>query len=59
LGAGWQPILFWLILSIWHITEIYRHNLVTGADWGIAIGYLIAWTVIALPVGTFHTTIHP
>lgn len=52
-NPGLATSLVWLILSVWYIIEIYHQHLVTGIDWWIAIGYLIAWTVIALPVGTF------
>jgi hypothetical protein len=52
-NPGLATSLVWLVLSVWYIAEIYHQGLVTGADWGIAVGYLIAWMVIALPVGTF------
>jgi hypothetical protein len=52
-NPGLATSLVWLILTVWYVAELYRQSLVTGGDWGIAIGYLIAWTVLALPVFTF------
>jgi hypothetical protein len=52
-NPGLLTCLPWLILSVWYIVEITSNNLASGADRGIAIGYLLAWIVIALPVGTF------
>jgi len=30
-----------------------ERNLASGADWGIAVGYLLVWVILALPLGTF------
>ena len=43
----------WLVLSVWYIVEVTSNDLASGADWGIAVAYLLAWTIVALPVGTF------
>lgn len=52
-NPGLSTCLPWLALSACYLAEVYRQHLMTGADWGIAVGYLIAWTVIALPLSTF------
>ena len=57
-NPGLSTCLPWLALSIWYLAEVHRRHLATGADWGIAVGYLIAWTVIALPVSTFVLLSH-
>ena len=55
--SAYNPGLFtclpWLILSVWYIVEVSRDGLASGADWGIAVGYLLVWVVLALPIGTF------
>ncbi|MGH3635317.1 MAG: HXXEE domain-containing protein, partial [Mycobacterium sp.] len=52
-NPGLLSCLPWLVLSIWYIIEVTKNNLASGADWGIAVGYMVAFTVLALPVGTF------
>ncbi|WP_273735197.1 HXXEE domain-containing protein [Mycolicibacterium septicum] len=52
-NPGLLTCLPWLALSTWYILEITRNNLANGATWGIAVGYLLVWTILALPVGTF------
>jgi len=52
-NPGLASCLPWLILSIWYIVEVTRNDLATGADWGLGVAYLLAWTILALPVGTF------
>ena len=55
--SPYNPGLFsclpWLVLSVWYIVEVTSNDLASGADWGIAVAYLLAWTIVALPVGTF------
>jgi hypothetical protein len=52
-NPGLLSCLPWLVLSIWYFVEISRHHLASGGDWAIAVVYLIAWVIIALPIGTF------
>ncbi|TCC50401.1 HXXEE domain-containing protein [Kribbella pittospori] len=52
-NPGLLSCLPWLVLSVWYIVEVTRNDLASGADWAIAVGYLIVWIVVALPVGTF------
>jgi hypothetical protein len=64
----------WLVLSAWNIAKVTGGGLASGQDWGIAVAHLVAWTIVALPLGTFdaeelsrfekyarltHTAIHP
>jgi hypothetical protein len=52
-NPGLLSCLPWLILSVWYIAKVTTDNLASGADWGIAVGYLLVWVILALPVGTF------
>ena len=52
-NPGLATSLLWLILTIWYIAEITSNDLASGSDWLWAVVYLLAWVIIALPVGTF------
>ena len=52
-NPGLVTCLPWLVLSIWYFVDVASNDLATGADWGIAVGYLLAWMILALPIGTF------
>jgi hypothetical protein len=43
----------WLVLSVWYIVDVTTNGLASGSDWAIAVGYLLVWVILALPVGTF------
>jgi hypothetical protein len=43
----------WLVLSVWYIAKVTSDGLASGGDWAIAVIYLVAWTIVALPLGTF------
>jgi len=52
-NPGLLSCLPWLILTIWYIAEITSNDLASGSDWLWAVLYLLAWVIIALPIGTF------
>jgi hypothetical protein len=52
-APGSVTCLPWLVLSGWYIAKVTSDGLATGGDWAIAVGYLVAWIIVALPLGTF------
>ncbi|MBO0883073.1 MAG: HXXEE domain-containing protein, partial [Mycobacterium sp.] len=52
-NPGLLSCLPWLVLSVWYIAKVTSDDLASGSDWLWAVVYLLAWVIVALPVGTF------